>query len=111
MNIGERIRNRREELGLTQEELAKKLGYKSRSSVNNVETSRELSNKKVRLYADALDTTPAYLMGWTSEEKDKIVSNIFPITTHELPVLGEITCGAPKFANEDRGAMLMLEQT
>ena len=50
MNIGERIRNRREELGLTQEELAKKLGYKSRSSVNNVETSRELSNKKVRLY-------------------------------------------------------------
>lgn len=101
MNIGERIRNRREELGLTQEELAKKLGYKSRSSVNKVETSRELSNKKVRLYAGALDTTPAYLMGWTSEEKDKIVSNIFPITTHELPVLGEITCGAPKFANKD----------
>lgn len=101
MNIGERIRNRREELGLTQEELAKKLGYKSRSSVNKVETSRELSNKKVRLYADALDTTPAYLMGWTSEEKDKIVSNIFPITTHGLPVLGEITCGAPKFANKD----------
>lgn len=104
MNIGERIRNRREELGLTQEELAKKLGYKSRSSVNKVETSRELSNKKVRLYAGALDTTPAYLMGWTSEEKDKIVSNIFPITTHELPVLGEIACGVPKFANEDRGS-------
>lgn len=41
-------------------------------------------------------------MGWTSEEKDKIVSNIFPITTHELPVLGEIACGVPKFANEDR---------
>ena len=104
MNIGERIRNRREELGLTQEELAKKLDYKSRSSVNKVETSRELSNKKVRLYAGALDTTPAYLMGWTSEEKDKIVSNIFPITTHELPVLGEIACGVPKFANEDRGS-------
>ena len=43
-------------------------------------------------------------MGWTSEEKDKIVSNIFPITTHELPVLGEIACGVPKFANEDRGS-------
>lgn len=102
MNIGERIRNRREELGLTQEELAKKLGYKSRSSVNKVETSRELSNKKVRLYADALDTTPAYLMGWTSEEKDKIVSNIFPITTHKLPILGEISCGEPRYTNEDR---------
>ena len=55
MNIGDGIRSRREELGLTQEELAKKLGYKSRSSVNKVETSRELSNKKVRRYAEALD--------------------------------------------------------
>lgn len=104
MNIGERIRSRREELGLTQEELAKKLGYKSRSSVNKVETSRELSNKKVRQYAEALNCSPAYLMGW--EEKDNVakISNIFPITTHELPVLGEIACGVPKFANEDRGS-------
>ena len=64
MNIGQRIRSQREKLGLTQEELAKKLGYKSRSSVNKVETSRELSNKKVLQYAEALDCSPAYLMGW-----------------------------------------------
>lgn len=102
MNIGERIRNRREELGLTQEELAKKLGYKSRSSVNKVETSRELSNKKVRQYADALDCSPAYLMGWEEKDNNKTISNIFPITTHKLPVLGEIACGVPKFANESR---------
>lgn len=102
MNIGERIRSRREELGLTQEELAKKLGYKSRSSVNKVETSRELSNKKVRQYAEALNCSPAYLMGW--EEKDNVakISNIFPITTHKLPMLGEIACGEPKYTNEDR---------
>ena len=102
MNIGERIRNRREELGLTQDELAKKLGYKSRSSVNKVETSRELSNKKVRQYADALDCSPAYLMGWEEKDNNKTISNIFPITTHKLPVLGEIACGVPKFANESR---------
>ena len=64
MTIGDRIRKRREELGLTQEELAKKLGYASRSSVNKVEKSRELSNKKVQLYADALKCSPGYLMGW-----------------------------------------------
>lgn len=69
MNIGERIRKRREELGLTQEELAKKLGYKSRSSVNKVETARELSNKKVRQYAEILECSPAYLMGWESENE------------------------------------------
>ena len=69
MNIGERIRKRREELGLTQEELAKKLGYKSRSSVNKVETARELSNKKVRQYAEILECSPAYLMGWKDENE------------------------------------------
>lgn len=40
MNIGERIRKCRENLDMTQEELALKLGYKSRSSVNKVENSR-----------------------------------------------------------------------
>ena len=103
MNIGDRIRSRREELGLTQEELAKKLGYKSRSSVNKVETSRELSNKKVRLYAEALDCSPAYLMGWEENSDSTFkISNIFPITTHKLPMLGEIACGEPKYTNEDR---------
>lgn len=74
LTIGDRIRQKREELGMTQEELATKLGYKSRSSVNKVENSRELSNKKVIEYADALGVTPSYLMGWEpytkSEEKN-----------------------------------------
>ena len=35
--IGSRIRNRREELGLSQDELGKRLGYKSRSSINKIE--------------------------------------------------------------------------
>ena len=35
--IGDRIKSRREELGLTQDDLALKLGYKSRSSINKIE--------------------------------------------------------------------------
>ena len=73
MNIGQKIRIRREELGMTQEELSKKLGYASRSSVNKVENSREISMKKLDAYADALETTVSYLMGWT---EDDIVSEI-----------------------------------
>lgn len=70
MTIGERIKLRRELLGLTQEEVAKKCGYKSRSSVNKIELSRSLPLKKVELMANALETTPAELMGWTDENTD-----------------------------------------
>lgn len=37
MTIGQRIKVRREELNMSQEELAKRIGYKSRSSINKIE--------------------------------------------------------------------------
>lgn len=73
MTIGERIKNRREELGMTQDELARKCGYKSRSSINKIELSRDLPLKKVSLMADVLQTTPGYLMGWEDMGYDYIV--------------------------------------
>ena len=73
MDIGDRIKRRREELGMSQEELAKKVGYKSRSSVNKIEIDgRGLPQNKIVLFAKALETTPAYLMGW--EELDSYFS-------------------------------------
>lgn len=63
--IGQRIRERRKELGLSQEELARRLGNKSRASVCTVEKDKEdLTTTRIRQYAEALDCTPAYLMGW-----------------------------------------------
>ncbi len=47
MTIGERIREKRISLGMTQDELAQKIGYKSRSSINKLETARELPSRKV----------------------------------------------------------------
>lgn len=72
--IGSRIRVRREELGLSQDELAKKLGYKSRSSINKIELDqRNLTQSKIKAIADALATTPAYIMGWSeADEKPDI---------------------------------------
>ena len=67
MTTGERIKHKREQLGMSQEELAKKLGYASRSSVNKLELSREIPSRLIQKCAIALGTTPAYLMGW--EEK------------------------------------------
>lgn len=69
--IGERIRNRRQQLGLTQQELAEKIGYKGRSSVNKIELSgRNLPPKKIKQIADALLTTPEYIMGWDDNLED-----------------------------------------
>lgn len=65
MAIGQRIQNRREELGLTQEELAHRIGYKSKSSINKIELGvYSLRQSKIKAIADALETTPAYIMGW-----------------------------------------------
>lgn len=106
--IGNRIRNRREELGLSQDELGKRLGYKSRSSINKIELDqRNLTQSKIKAIADALETTPAFIMGWNEpspevrSKKMKAVE-VIPITTMRFPLLGEIACGKPIMANEEK---------
>lgn len=70
MKIGERIKYRREELGLSQDELARRLGYRSRSSINKIEKDASgLPQTKIVAIANALQTTPSYIMGWEEEIK------------------------------------------
>lgn len=78
MNIGERIRYRREELQMSQEELALKLGYKSRSSINKIENDASgLPQTKIVAIANALKTTPAFIMGWEEmQQKNSTLADI-----------------------------------
>lgn len=63
--IYEKIKKLREGLGLSQDELAQKLGYASRSSITKIESGKvDISRKRIADFAKALNTTPAYLMGW-----------------------------------------------
>ena len=71
MNLAEKIKIRRNELNMSQEELAKKMGYSSRSSINKIENGRPVSQKIIYRLAKVLETTPAYLMGWEEEETKK----------------------------------------
>lgn len=75
MNIGTRVKMLREQKGLTQEELAVKLGYKSKSSVAHIENGRDIPRSMVVQLADILDTTPSYLMGWTEEKNNTPIVN------------------------------------
>ena len=70
MTIGERIKARRKELHMSADELGKMLG-KDRSTIFRYEKG-EIENLPLDILkpiADALDVTPAYLMGWEKESK------------------------------------------
>lgn len=63
MNIGSNIKKRRLELGMTQKELADKLGYKTRSTIAKIESGEnDVSQKKLESIARSLDTTIEQLL-------------------------------------------------
>lgn len=63
--IGNRIKQLRLAQNLTQQQLADKLHYKSRSTINKIELGiNELHPTKLREFAHALNTTIEYLLGF-----------------------------------------------
>lgn len=69
VDIGTRIKNKRIENGLTQEELANKMGYKTKSTINKIENGiNDVSQKNIYKFAEVLNTSIAYLMGWQEEK-------------------------------------------
>jgi len=68
LELYKRIKSRREELSMSQDELARRMGYKSRSSINKIEKGEnDIPQSKIKAFAEALNTTPEYLMGWSSD--------------------------------------------
>ena len=79
MTVGERIKQIRESRDISQEDLANKLGLKDKSSVCKIEKAGDnISTKSIAKYAEALNVTPACLMGWEPESlQDYIVKYIY----------------------------------
>lgn len=117
MTFGERVLALRTEKGMTQDELALAVGYKSRSTIAKIESGeRDPHQSMIVEIAKALGTTPAYLMGWENvPEKDEFqyltqkYDNIKPIKLKRFPMLGEIACGEPIFASEDKESYIMAD--
>lgn len=92
-DIGKRIKKRRETLGLTQQELANRMGYKSKSTINKIEMGKnDVSQSGVTKFAKALNTSVAYLMGWDNSSTNKSAVSI--------NVLGRVAAGTPLDAIE-----------
>lgn len=73
IKIGDKILQRRTELNMSQEELALKVGYKDRSSITRIESGeRDLRQKQIPIFAQALQTTTAWLMGYEENATSSI---------------------------------------
>ena len=105
--IRERIAKRRKELGLSYQDLSDRTGM-SKSTLQRYETGdiRNVSLDKLEPLANALQTTPSYLMGWEDApdepptSKIKNIEDIIEISTYKIPLLGNIACGVPNYAEE-----------
>lgn len=64
---------------MTQDELARRVGYTDRSSIAKVEKGAvDLSQTKIKQFADALGTTPGHLLGWeqSPEELGEVAAEV-----------------------------------
>ena len=63
------IKLRRTELGMTQEQLALKMGYSDKGMISKIEKGLvDISSSKIEEFAQVLNTTPRCLMGWDDED-------------------------------------------
>ncbi len=67
MKIGERIKQRRQALGLTQEELGMRLGYKKSAVCRLEKENINIGTDRLLRIAKALETSHEYLMGGITE--------------------------------------------
>lgn len=103
MKIGKRIQQRRKELRMSADELAKKLG-KDRSTVYRYEKG-DIENLPLDILepiAEALETTPAYLMGWEEAIEKK------PVETANK--LADLFLRLEFNDDNDSDVMIMLEE-
>jgi repressor LexA len=98
--IALRIKERREQLGLSAEQLAEKIG-KAKTTIYRYESGfiEKMPSSVLSDIAKALNVSPTYLMGL--EDSTSITDQIRPIRLKKFRILGEIACGEPIFANED----------
>ena len=98
--LADNLRALRKEKGMTLEELASRIGT-SKQTIHRYENGiiTNVPPEKVESLAMALGTTPSELMGWDDEPAGGY-KNLMPMTVKQLPVLGDIACGMPIYAEE-----------
>ncbi len=103
VTIHERIKDERLKRGYTLLEVAERLGVRE-ATVQRYESGeiKNIKHETITKLANILNCSPAYLMGWDDEPTtDYEKYGLKPIKTKKFPMLGEIACGQPIYANEE----------
>lgn len=105
MNMGDIIKQLRTEKGITQEELGKIIGVQ-KSAIRKYESGmvQNIKRTSIQKLSDYFGVSPSYLLG-ISTNKD-VASEIRPVALRRFPMIGEIACGKPIFANEEHEAYI-----
>ncbi len=109
MNIGRIIRDRRNELGLTLEDVGNAVGVR-KSTVKKWEDGfiSNMKRDKLAELAKVLQLDPVvFITGETYSDSFAPPSNVFPISVKRFPILGKIACGEPIYADEDHESYIM----
>ena len=105
-----KLRELRKAQGMTLDELAELIGT-SKQTISRYEngTITNIPPSKIEGLARALSTTPSELMGW--DDDGATYENIIPMRIKKLPILGEIACGEPIYATEERESFVTTDQS
>lgn len=96
------IKKIREARGMSQDELAKMVGFKSRSSINKIELGvNDITQSKLVAIAKALHVSVSELMGDDKQIEPPLSNAPTLAETYRIPVLGSISAGVPIEASED----------
>lgn len=98
MTIYEKIKFLREKNGMSQQELANKVGFKTASAVNKIELGlRDINQSRILAFAKALNTTPNYLLN----DDEKLLPPEITSDVTVFPVIGTVAAGYNELAVED----------
>ncbi len=108
---GERIKYARKACGMTQAELAEKIGVKF-SAIHKYENGLVVNLKRdtIAALAKALDVSPTWLM-CMDDAPSSLPSNILPLPKmKKVPLVGNIACGTPVLAEQNVEAFLSMPE-
>lgn len=109
MTMGDRIKELRTEAGMTQEELADKLGMQ-KSAIAKYENGRveNIKQSTIRKMAELFGRSPSYVMGFTDAP---LPSNVSIPAARPIPVLGTIGCGEGPIGEENFKGYFFLDRS